>query len=240
MPSSLPCLFSPAVLRNGVGSPGGTSTPPQPLILRTACSKYELCYPVNLYFLHIQYQKVIMLAKISPNAVVSVQMLVATSRYILVLNPRSMGRERFIYQRRGKKEKQTLCKTPLPRSQFTFCQEKELNSHVNPFELKRPPSNSEKAERKICKPHLPSYFLPPRLCRGSTQVPRGSLQMFSAPWQSCCEQHVLSRECGGCFAPYKLFFLAFLLSFMDFPVKISRSRQPPPQDRGSWDQRLQS
>ena len=151
MPSSPPCLFSPAVLSNWVGSPGGISSPPQPLIPSSfwpACSKYKLCYPVDLYFLHIQYQKVIMLAIISPYAVVSVQMLVATCRYILVFKIRSVGWERFIYQRRGKKGKQTSCKNPLPRPQFTFYQGKELNLHVNPFKLKCPPSNSEKAERK--------------------------------------------------------------------------------------------
>lgn len=162
MPPSLPCFFSPSMLSNWVGSPSATSTPPQPLILSffwPACSKYELCYPVDLYFLHIRYQKVIMLAIISLYAVVSVQMLVATCIYILVFNIRSMGRETFIYQRREKDEKQTSCKNPLPRPQFNFFQEKELDLHVNPFKLKCPPSNSEKAERKCL--WISSVFLFP-------------------------------------------------------------------------------
>lgn len=63
-----------------------------------------------------------MLTIISPYAVVSVQMLVAMCRYILAFNIRSVGRERVICQRRRKKEKQTSCKKPLLRPQFTFYQ----------------------------------------------------------------------------------------------------------------------
>lgn len=147
MPSSLLWLFSSAELSNWAGSPSGISTPPQPLILSffwPACSKYALCSPVDPYFLCIQYQKPIMLTIISPYADVSVQMLVATCRYILVFNIRGVGRERFIYLRRGKKEMQISCKTPLLTPQFTFWYEKELNLHVDPFKLKYPLSNSER------------------------------------------------------------------------------------------------
>lgn len=114
MPSSLLCLFSPAELSNWAGSPSGISTPLQPLIQSffwPACSKYAMCSPVDPYSLCIQYQKAIMLTIISPYADVSVQMPVATCRYILVFNIRGVGRERFIYLKRGKKEMQTHAKT---------------------------------------------------------------------------------------------------------------------------------
>lgn len=81
-----------------------------------------------------------MLAIISPYAIMSVQMLMAVCRCILVFNIRSLRRERFVYQRR-EKEKQTLCKNPLPRPQFTFYPEKELNVHVNHFKLKCTPNS---------------------------------------------------------------------------------------------------
>lgn len=66
-----------------------------------------------------------MLTVISPYADVSVQMLVASCRYILVFNIRGVGRERFIYLKRGKKEMRTSCKNPLPMPQFTFYERNE-------------------------------------------------------------------------------------------------------------------
>lgn len=184
MPSSLLCLSSPAELSNWAGSPSGISTPLQPLILSffwPACSKYALCSPVDPYFLCIQYQKAIMLTVISPYADVSVQMPVATCRLYLGVQHQGCG-ERKIYLAKEREEGDAdTCKNPLLTPQFTFCCEKELNLHVNPFKLKYPLSNSGKK-----KSPLSSFFHPSRLYRGPPQVHRRVLQMSSALWQSCC------------------------------------------------------
>lgn len=175
-----------------------------------------------------------MLAVISSYTVVSVQMLVAMCRCILVLNIRSLRRERFVYQRRGK-DKQTLCKTSLPGPQFTFYPEKELNVHLNNFKLKCTP-NSEKSERKNYTSYSSSYFLLPSLYGNSTQTSPGEVC-------KCLLLHGSSAVSTTCFlgnmedALHRINFYFWLFCSLAWTP---RSWQPDPQNRESSDWRLQS
>lgn len=66
--------------------------------------------------------------------------------------------ERKIYLAKEREEGDAdTCKNPLLTPQFTFCCEKELNLHVNPFKLKYPLSNSGKKKNLLC---LPFSILP--------------------------------------------------------------------------------
>lgn len=104
----------------------------------------------------------------------SVHMPVATCRYILVFSIRGVGRIRFIYLKRGKKEMQTSCKNPLLTPLFTFCYEKELNLHVNSSKLKHPLYNSERKKKKI----INLICLPFSIFPDSTETHHKSTEVF--------------------------------------------------------------